>query len=673
MLAVLVLAAVAGWNGTDSFAGTQLNSCNWDLAVTGGSIVQNNGLIATTSGQAGYSTAGVHSQYMLVGDFDISVEYALVSGFDAPIVAAGGFPHLNVTLRVQSESTRAIFFSRTRNAGGSGYSVYTPLAGQGSHNSKFAGSTATQGTLRITRTGSSVAMTYRETGTWMSFDTIDGLAEPLFVYLSAENVEAMNGFVARFSNFQILEGKTTSRPFTRPSAFRSRSDFHAGGVVGDYFAQEVWGVRWQDVNPLDTMKSNGFDTVRVGFTTVSSSLLRNTSQTQWPSFGWRHEFWSSLEMSTAILRQAAARGFRLNVFFFLSDQAAYSGRQKAPPEWASLTVDQLAAALEAYTFETVTHLRNQGLNVEIYDVGNEIDGGIAGYALGERIPFPAGIDVNRDFAWMRANVWSTEATLLKGAIRGIRRADPAAKIALHIANLITGDGNSQAVAFFQSMIDNGVDFEIAGLSLPYATVPWTLDRFTTDCWFQRLQELFDSLQTMGKPVLISEANYPNGTAGEVAAPMQEFPFSPSGQAAWWREMLRFLSAHPNVIGVDWFYPDYAHDGQSAADLQNGGLFLSETEVQPAMRETRVAAVRLEANVALNKRDATFSGAVAAPAFVSSWLWELGDGATASTATPRHTYAGPGTYQWPVTATTDRGVVYTTGTVTVAGRRHAVRH
>lgn len=677
LIAVLALnagslvASIVGWDGSDSFQGTQLNSCNWELETYGGSVSQNNSLFLTTVNQP-TSTAGIHTQYTVTGDFDLSVDYEILDGFDQPLVPAGDFPHTSATLRIQSEADRAIFFSRDRNPGGNGYSSYTRLSGH-TFNGPFQPSDARSGSLRMTRNGSTTTLLERERGPdWKTVAQIDGLSEPVYVYVGAGNINAANAIRVRFSNFQILTGTISSRSFTRSTAYRSRESFHSGGVVCDYLAHLFWGGEWQSVHPLDVMKQNGFDTVRVGVLTSSSPLLRGTPVSQWTSLGWHDEFWSSREFAMEILHEAAQRGLHLNVFFFMSDQAAYGGRQKAPREWQGLSVEATAAAIEDYTFRTVTDFQQNGLHVEIYDIGNEIEYGIAGFALGERIP-NSGIDVVRDLTWMRANVWDTEARLLQAAIRGIRRADPNAKTVLHIANLNVGNGSAFTRGFFQTMIDDGVDFDYAGFSHPYPAPNWTLDQYTTDCWFQRLQELFDSMAAMKKPVIISEAAYPNASDGISGPPMREFPFTPDGQAAWLREMLRFLSGQTNVIGFNYFYPDYSHrDVLSPLELQSSGLFVTDTTAEPAMLELRIRLAQLAASATTTGRTVQFHSNMTGPFVASSYLWDFGDRFQSTEASPQHVYTLPGTYSWSVTAQTTAGNVNTSGSVTITGsRRRAV--
>ncbi len=673
--AVSAPAAVTGWDGSDAFAGTQLDWCHWEPASTGGSVAQNDGLLLSTVAQP-YSRAAVRTQYTLVGDFDVSVDFDMTGGFTEPINGAGASPHLNVSIGIQSESTRAIFFNRTRNLSGSGYSVYTPLAGQGGHNRLFVASSSASGSLRMTRSGALVTMRYRENASWTEFDHVDGMAEAVYVYLSAENVNASNAVSTRLTNFAILGGTTSTRRFEPTHAYRSRPDFHVGGVVADLLAHSVWGNQWGSTNPLDVMEKNGFDTAVVGVLTRSSPTLKNNAVSKWSALSWQDDFWSSVEYSKETLRRAKAEGMRLVVFFYLSDEAAYSGRQKAPPEWQGLSLQAEAAAIEQYVFEAVTDLRNSGLHPEVYEIGNEVDMGVAGFALGERIPAPPGVDVLRDLTWMKANVWDPEAVLLQAGIRGVHRADPTAKTMLHAASALGGDGNAFTLAFYRAMIANGVDFDVAGLSLPYAstTSNWNLDRYSTSCWFQRLQELFDALEAMGKPVMVREAAYPNDPSGIPGAAMQQFPYTAQGQADWLEAHLQFLSAHPDVIGFNYFYPDYSHAIANApADLLSSGLWVSKSQAEPAMAVPKVTKANLAAAVTLSGHTANFSSTLNGPAFATSVLWSFGDGTTSTQMNPQHVYAGGGRFDWRVVVQTNVGTIDAVGTVRIGTRRHAVRH
>jgi hypothetical protein len=422
---------------------------------------------------------------------------------------------------------------------------------------------------------------------------------------------------------------------------------------------------------LDAMKQNGMEWLRAGVTTISSPDLRDTPPAQWSQLPFRTEYWSAREYTEQMMREAAARGMRLNLCFYLSDVAAHAGAQHAPPEWANLSVAETAALVEAYTFETTRYFMDKGLNVELYDIGNEIDFGILNFRPNDRIPLPTGVSVISNMDWMRNNVWNIESTLLKSAISGVKRANPQAKIVLHAAGIGVGRNNLFGEAFFQAMVDSGVDFDYAGFSMPYPSDPWDLDQYSTESWFQGLQELTDFIGGLKKQVIFSEGSYANSPEGQVALPMQEFPFTPAGQAAWVREALRFQSNNPNVAGWFYWYPDAypgLNGGRQPPSIPPLGLFASETVVQPAMREFGVNLLKVTSNASPSSGygplQVSFMSS-ASGGTAPSYRWDFGDGSTAPGQNLSHVYSTSGSFIWKVFVTTDGITAFDTGTIQVA--------
>ncbi|HVO12429.1 MAG TPA: glycosyl hydrolase 53 family protein [Vicinamibacteria bacterium] len=374
----------------------------------------------------------------------------------------------------------------------------------------------------------------------------------------------------------------TARTFVE---FDSPARDRIGGVPCDYLARRTWDSFWKDVDPIRVLRAKGFGWVRVGVTTVSSGDLKATDPARWSSLPWKNEYWSSLEYAAEILHEAAGAGLRLQVFLFLSDTAAHAGIQDPPAAWRDKDVAETAQALEAYAYTTAKDLADRGLRVEAYDIGNEIEAGIVGFRPDQRIPRPAGVDVTRDMGYMRTQVWTIEADLLKAAIRGVRRANPSAAIVLHADSVGWNNDNTRTRTFFETMVEYGVDFEVAGLSYPYSMyadndgIPkpyFASPAFT---------ELIGDLAALGKRVQISEYMYPNDPTGTSGQPDAGYPFSPEGQAAWIRNFLAAVAGRPEVERAFYFYPEYFR-GMSHGDvpgIESSGLFRSDGEVQPGLR------------------------------------------------------------------------------------------
>jgi len=325
--------------------------------------------------------------------------------------------------------------------------------------------------------------------------------------------------------------------------------------------------------------------MRFGITTQSHPELDQTSD--WSSLPWEGGYWSCREVGARALTEAAAAGMKLYLFLFLSDTAAHGGQQIPPAAWQTYDVPQTCQALEQYCFETVTYLRGRGLDIDLYEVGNEIERGICGFRPDERVARPPEVDQLRNIEWLRKSIWAPEAQMLTAAIRGIRRADPEGKIVLHIGTRPSPE-DAFVVPFFEAMGDYGVPFDYAGLSV-YPWIGYPSSPRQED-WRADVERWVNGIARLGKPVIICEYSYPHHPpaplAGMLASAPPDYPFTPEGQAAWVREFLRWCEMTPNVAGSFYFYPDHVwRPGQPDANTE--GLFRSdggEVEPMPEMME-----------------------------------------------------------------------------------------
>ena len=570
----------------DTFDGNILNRCKWDeVSQNGGPFTINGGeAVATTDPAFAFSLPRLSSQYRLTGDFDYQIDYRMGAGWSEPLPFQNS--GVEVQIQVYWDESRYMQISHGRDAGGENIKSYTNIPGQMGTNTSVPASQLS-GKFRAVRSGTTITLKYFDGTAWQNLTSAMGPDEPAYIIIGSIGANIDRAFTCYFDNFTLNNGPTSFHPFIRSSEFRKRSDFYVGGVVCDYMAHMNWGNNWQGVNPLDPLKQNGYKWVRVGVTTGSSQYLANTPYDQWSTLPWRDEYWSSREFAGQIMQQAQDRGYRLNLFLFLSNTAAHAGMQNAPPEWAGLTVAETAQRVDEYSYNITRYYMDRGLNIEVYDIGNEIDLGILNFRPGERIPAPPGVDITNDMTYMRENVWNIEAQLLQASINGIKRANPNAKTVLHAAGLNLGRSDIFVKTFFRTMVEDGVDFDYAGLSNPYNQPNWVVPNYTTDCWFQRLQDVIDYLGGLNKKVIFSEASYPHNPNGTVGPPMPEFPYTPTGQAAWAHEYLRFLSNQPNVLGFFWFYPDYHMGLNVDPALKGASMFQSPTQAMPVLSEFRV--------------------------------------------------------------------------------------
>jgi len=363
------------------------------------------------------------------------------------------------------------------------------------------------------------------------------------------------------------------------------TDVMVGCYPCDSLARRYWhdtNSPWAEQDSIEPLSRHGFDWLRFGITTQSHPELANTED--WAGVPWDGDYWSCREMGERVLSEAAANGMRLYLCLFLSDTAAHAGQQIPPAAWENAGVEQTCRALEDYCFETTRYFADCGLDIEVYEVGNEIERGILGFRPHERVRCPPDVDQLRNTDWMRQNVWKQEALMLTAAIRGIKRADPDGRIVLHAATRPSPE-DGLVVAFFAAMAEAGVPFDYAGLSY----YPWSGYESAppNEDWRAELAAWVTGIAALGKQVVICEYSYPHhpvaAEPGRVVSPLPGFPFSPEGQAAWLREFLTWCMGDPRVVGSFYFYPDRAWPLDGGTD----GLFLSDdgrAGLSPALLE-----------------------------------------------------------------------------------------
>lgn len=574
---------------SDAFSGTSIDSCRWfDWSSSAPMASQNNGLLLQTNGEQDVSVPRVLSQYSVRDDFSIEINVAVDTGFD-PAIPGQAQKYAAFGLYVDQNNYLMLSFAKEGDR-----NVIKPLRNE---NGRFENPptfpiNASSARLRLSSTGGTISLAYDAGTGWMSAGSLARVGDgEYYVSLTAASIGVRQKFGATFKDFVFSSGTSSYRPYVR-GPLSARADFAAGGVSEGYAYDKLLGDGgWGSINPFQVMADNGMGWLRTGVTTQSVAALKNTPVAAWTSLPWSNAYWQSQELTSEVLALSAGAGLQNALYFYLSDKAANASVQDAPPEWRGLSVAETALRVQQHTQDVTKLYKLQGRSISLYEIGNEIDTGILNFRPGDRIALPAGGASVEDLAYFRTQVWPTEAILLKAAIAGIRSVDPNARIVLHASYIGINPADMLAKAFFKAMVDNGVNFDIAGLSIPYSQGAWRLNEYSTDCWFQRLQETSDYVARLGKKTMISEASYPQSPTGSIAAPMSEFPYTDAGQAAWTREYLRFGNNNPNIVGFMYFYPDW-YPGRARGDsatlvLESYGLFNANRSSRPALKEYKL--------------------------------------------------------------------------------------
>jgi len=258
---------------------------------------------------------------------------------------------------------------------------------------------------------------------------------------------------------------------------------------------------------------------------------------------------------------------------------------KLPGPWPSLTLDQMTAALRSYGAAAARQILATGVHVRIWDIGNEVELGVAGVAIR---PLPGSCDdtaggkdwyrgpdavdraigkmtfqslmqmpENKRIAWLSEHLWPREAKLLAAVATGIRLVDPQARFSTHVSG-VTATLPVSAVAFFKAMRDSGFFPDELGVSYYPTSSAFPKDRL------QAFKDMAATVRReLGRPIFIAEFGYPAGAMGGIFRwndAVAGYPQTPDGQASFVRDLLAWGRREKVLSGIRPWAPDLALPG-----------------------------------------------------------------------------------------------------------------
>jgi arabinogalactan endo-1,4-beta-galactosidase len=266
-------------------------------------------------------------------------------------------------------------------------------------------------------------------------------------------------------------------------------------------------------------------------------------------------------INTAKLVQA--QGMKCSVTLFMSSDWSDIGKQPAPPQWnilynySNLSLEHKADIIRNYSQNTTRSLLDNGIDADLYEIGNEIDYGFCGI-------FEQNFTKQENISFMRNTTWTKEAYLIKAGIEGVQSVDFTSQFILHIAHW--WDYNFSA-AFFTTMKNNDIPLSYLGLSfypssgifnisLAYQGIGnGTLSQLK---FRQNTEELANTFDT---PLIVSEYAYPSsslilGLFSSFNHAVKGFPLTRGGQKAWLHDFLQWANNHSFIAGTFYFSPEF---------------------------------------------------------------------------------------------------------------------
>ncbi len=176
-------------------------------------------------------------------------------------------------------------------------------------------------------------------------------------------------------------------------------------------------------------------------------------------------------------QRAAAQGQSVMIDFHYSDTWADAGAQTVPAAWSSHTAAQLVTDVYSHTYDTLSYLKSNGINVTWVQVGNEINSGML---------WPTG---------NTSNGFSQLAAYINSGYSAVKAVYPSAQVVIHLAN---GYDDADFEWFFDGIKAAGAKWDVIGMSHYPPPASWSTynSEISTTMW--------DMVSRYSKPVIISE-------------------------------------------------------------------------------------------------------------------------------------------------------------------------
>lgn len=253
---------------------------------------------------------------------------------------------------------------------------------------------------------------------------------------------------------------------------------------------------------------------------------------------------NDLQTTIELAKRAQAHGMEVLLDFHYSDFWADPGKQRVPKAWRGMNADELTEAVYRFTRDSLLTMKEAGVLPELVQVGNELSNGML-WPFG-KLPELGNYD--------------NLARFVRAGIRGVREADPAMPVMLHLDN---GGNNALYRDWFDHYLERGEDdFQIIGLSY-YPFWHGTLDdlqsnmndlakRYGKDLVIAEVSMGF-TMEDYGKyEKLPPEERKGYATREELAAKVP-FPMTKEGQADFMKALFAVIDQVPDKRGRGFFY------------------------------------------------------------------------------------------------------------------------
>lgn len=310
-------------------------------------------------------------------------------------------------------------------------------------------------------------------------------------------------------------------------------DFIFGMDASSVLAEEASGVKYYNYNGEEqdvfrTLAESGVNYIRV-------RVWNHPYDADGNGYGG-----GNCDINTAleIGKRATHYGMKLLVDFHLSDFWADPGKQMVPLAWKDMEIEEKTEAVYKYVKESLTLLKEGGVDVGMVQIGNETNGALCG-----------------------EKIWFNIQYLIGAGSRATREVLPDALVAVHFTN---PEKVTNYKDYAKKLDYYGIDYDVFGSSYyPY----WhgTLDN---------LAKVLSEVATMyKKKVAVFETSYAftnedtdftGNTISDGGTITKSYPFTVQGQANSIRNITDTLvNKTTNAIGIFYWEGTWITVGQNS--------------------------------------------------------------------------------------------------------------
>lgn len=241
--------------------------------------------------------------------------------------------------------------------------------------------------------------------------------------------------------------------------------------------------------------------------------------------------------------------------FHYSDTWVDAGHHLAPAAWKGASDEVMADSVAQHTREVLTALKDAGAAPDLVQVGNEIMYGLC--------------DINVHPYNNTTDNWEGYLGLLRAGCNTVRELLPEAKIIIHSDR---PTNKSYDFFYYDKLRDNGVDFDIIGLSYyPFWHVGMNPDSTTTaEKALKPLVSAVNYLKQMfsDKEVQIVETAYnfqywPGDANYDTKV---VWPNTIPGQYQFVKDLVDAMLPLENLTGINYWFPEEAGNGDKGSVL-----------------------------------------------------------------------------------------------------------